>query len=355
MLIQSNNFLWSQEAKTPKQPTVIGLNLNYASLLRHSQNLQELDKSFPVGLGLEWSKMLLTQEAWEFCNCMPRVGAELSIWSWDNPDILGNGILAMGFVEPYFRTHKALNIVFRTGLGGAYLSQPYDESSNPLNLSYSTDLSFAIMVGAGVNYRLSDQWNLGVLLNYSHTSNGGVKSPNKGLNFPSINFRVLKSLNPIQFPSYEKVENRKPPELTSRLSLTHFSSWNDISIDERVNFYVFGIEGKYSRWVGRKSALSVATEVIFDYSRKEEIKLEQTNSNFVQAGVLVGHEFWLGKVTFSQQIGAYYYADYTTLDDVYQRYGLTYNFNRRFFAGINLKAHRHVADFFDFRIGYQFK
>ncbi|NRA92289.1 MAG: acyloxyacyl hydrolase, partial [Psychroserpens sp.] len=62
---------------------------------------------------------------------------------------------------------------------------------------------------------------------------------------------------------------------------------------------------------------------------------------------------WLGRVTFSQQIGVYYYNDYRITDDIYQRYGLNYNFSRHIFAGFNLKAHRHVADFFDFRIGYR--
>ncbi|NRA92724.1 MAG: acyloxyacyl hydrolase, partial [Psychroserpens sp.] len=43
-------------------------------------------------------------------------------------------------------------IFARMGLGGAYLTKPFDEVTNPLNLSYSTNLSFAIMVGFGVNY-----------------------------------------------------------------------------------------------------------------------------------------------------------------------------------------------------------
>jgi hypothetical protein len=63
----------------------------------------------------------------------------------------------MGFVEPYFRTHKKTNLFFRAGLGGAYLTQPFDENLNPQNLSYSTDLSFVLMVGAGVNYRLTNE------------------------------------------------------------------------------------------------------------------------------------------------------------------------------------------------------
>ena len=335
-------------------PTIIGLNIDYGYILKHSENLRELEDAYPQGIGFEWSKMLLTRNAWEFCNCFPRVGAELSYWNWDNPDILGSGIIAMGFAESYFRTQKRLNILFRTGLGGTYLTKPFDAESNPNNLSYSTNVSFALMVGLGLNYRLTDQWNVRFLAKYNHTSNGGIKTPNKGLNFPSISLGVNRSLESFTFPQFEKLDKREPPSNKVRISAVHFSGWSNASVGDKDKFYVFGFMGKYSRWIGGRSALTGATELIFDYSRREQIKLEGRNNGFLQGAALVGHEFWLGRVSFSQELGVYYYNEFRINDDVYQRYGLTYNFSRHIFAGFNLKAHRHVADFIDLRIGYRF-
>lgn len=355
-LINSNIVVWSQneDNKIDSMPTILGVSFDYAYILQHSENLRELDNAFPVGIGMEWSKMLLSKNAWEFCNCLPRIGVEAAYWTWDNPDILGSGLLVMGFVEPYFRTHKRMNFFFRAGLGSAYLSKPFDFENNPQNLSYSTNLSFAIMAGAGINYRLTNEWNIGILVKYNHTSNGGIKAPNKGINFPSVSFRINKSLNPILFPDFQKVENRKPPDKLSRLSIANFSGWSNATVGDQDKFYVFGIAGYFSKWIGRRSAISGGTEIIFDYSRRKQIRINNEDNNFVQAAALVGHEFWLGKVTFSQHVGVYYYNDYRINDDIYQRYGLTYNFSNHIFAGFNLKAHRHVADFFDFRIGYTF-
>ncbi|MEM6802746.1 MAG: acyloxyacyl hydrolase, partial [Bacteroidota bacterium] len=107
----------------------------------------------------------------------------------------------------------------------------------------------------------------------------------------------------------------------------------------------------YSHWFGGRSAFTLGSEVVLDYSRRERIRLDGANASFPQAAFLVGHEFWLGRVTFSQQIGIYYVNAYRNSDDVYQRYGLTYHFDKRWFAGFNLKSHRHVADFFDLRVG----
>lgn len=337
-----------------RRPTFIGLNIEYASLLKHAPTLREIPDAYPTGIGIDWGKLLLTENAWNFCNCFPKIGVNLSYWNFDNQEVLGNGVIAMGYVEPYFRTQKRTNLFFRMGLGGAYLTQPFDAETNPLNESYSTDLSFALMVGFGFSYRLTDKLNLRFAANYNHTSNGGISSPNKGLNFPSVNMGINSSFDDVVFPNLKKIGKRQPPDSKQRISIAHFSGWSNAAVGDKDKFYVFGFSGKYSRWIGNRSALIGGTEIIFDFSRREQINRNGTNTSFLQAAALVGHEFWLGRVTFSQELGVYYFNDFRINDDVYQRYSLTYNLNKHFFTGFSLKAHRHVADFFDLRVGYTF-
>ncbi len=346
---------WSQTKSTNavENPTLIGVNFDYAYFIEHSDALEDVGNAFPRGISLEWSKHLLSQQSWEFCNCFPRYGVDVSYWDFDS-DILGQGFLGIGFLEPYFRTHKPLNLIFRMGLGVAYQTKPFDQNTNPNNFSYSTNLSFALNVGLGMNYKINETLNLRMLAKFNHTSNGGVKEPNKGINFPSLSIGLNKSFKPYSYPNYDRISTRNPPPLKKYLSLTHFSGWNDTDVGDNDMFYVFGLAAKYSRWIGGRSALSVGTELILDYKRREQIRLEDSGEDFTQAALLVGHEFWLGKVIFSQQLGIYYYNDYRVTDDVYQRYALTYNFSDRLFGGVGLKAHRHVADFLDLRIGYKF-
>ena len=70
--------------------------------------------------------------------------------------------------------------------------------------------------------------------------------------------------------------------------------------------------------------------------------------------VNVGNEFLFGRFNFYQQLGIYLYAPYERVDAVYQRYGLSYRVIDNLIFGINIKAHRHIADFMDFRLGYMF-
>lgn len=344
----------TNDAFDESRPTVLGVGFDYGYLLKHAPTLRQIGDAFPIGISLEWSKHLLTQKSWDFCNCFPRVGVSLSYWDWGNPDVLGVGVLPLGFIEPYFLTQKRTNVFVRMGMGGAFLSNPFDEITNPLNESYSTLFSFSIVVGAGINYRLTDRLNLSLSAKYNHISNGGVRSPNKGLNFPTLNMGVHTSLVPVEFPNLTKNGKRAPPAQKEQWSITHFSGWSNANVGDRDKFYVFGFSGKYARWIGGRSALTVGTEWIFDYSRRERIRLANSDVAFGQGAALLGHEFWLGKVTFSQQLGVYYFIKNRTTDAVYQRYGLTYQLTKNIFTGFNLKAHRHVADFFDFRLGYRF-
>nr|WP_298999698.1 acyloxyacyl hydrolase [uncultured Allomuricauda sp.] len=336
------------------KPLFLGLSFDYGFLLRHSKSLREIEDAYPFGIRADGSKLLLTRKSWEFCNCFPRVGVSLAYWNWDNAEVLGSGIVGVGYLEPYFFTQKRTNLFVRMGLGGSYLTDPFDEVNNPRNQSYSTRLAFAIVLGAGLNYRITDKLNFRLAAKYSHISNGGVSSPNKGLNFPTISVGLNTSLVPIDYPNLPKISNRKPPEDKTRLSLVHFSGLSNATVGERDQFYVFGFSGHFSRWVGGRSAITIGTEFIADFARREQIQLEDADAMFPQGGLLVGHEFWLGKITFSQQLGIYYFNQFLTTDDVYQRYGLTYSFNKQIFTGFSLKAHRHVADFFDLRVGFTF-
>lgn len=91
---------------------------------------------------------------------------------------------------------------------------------------------------------------------------------------------------------------------------------------------------------------------MYDNGTGYVLEQEGDDATPVKAGLAIGHEFLLGKFLFSQQFGVYLSNPNPLHDDVYQRYGLVYRINKSLSAGINLKAHGHVANFLDFRLGF---
>jgi hypothetical protein len=342
----------SEPADSFRIAKVLGVKLHRGSVLVHSRELVPLRNSNPIGLEVDLAWHKLSQKAWKSCHCYPKLGVAATYWNYDQPDILGHGVTGLVYIEPVFGARRTLSFSIRAGFGLSYQTRPYDPVTNPDNLSYSTYVAFPLQLGGTAHIRLKPQWYLDVTAVYNHFSNGGIRDPNKGINWPSAAIGVGRYLDRPEFLNREKKDWREdnPPE--TRLDIVLFLAFNE----PRSKLYMFspGIEVKASRQIARINALTLGTEWIYDNSARHEMRAEGETASPKKGGVAAGHEFLLGKFVFSQQFGYYLYNNYRVFGDVYQRYGLVYRASRRLSAGINLKSHAHVADFVDFRVGASF-
>ena len=338
-----------EEVDLVKNPWVAGARGNYGFVILHSSSIAPIGVSYPIGIEGDFSKHLVGKKAWEFCNCYPRVGASLTFWEFDNPEILGQSVALVPYIEPIWMTRYKFNLSWRIGMGLAYLNRPWDPVTNPLNLSYSTRLAFPLMINLGLNYRVKPQWNIRATMAYNHISNGGIKLPNKGINFPTAGLGVDYTLSPIDFRERDKF--RKPePDKKNRYSVHFFNSLKNADPSDPDQYWIWGVSAWYGRWIGKTSALNAGIEYIEDGSRRMRIIDQDLGLDHRRFAVVGGHAFWLGRVTFAQQLGVYLYDDYKVNDPVYQRYTLTCRIWDPIHFGMSVKAHRHVADFLDFRV-----
>ena len=96
---------------------------------------------------------------------------ELSAGVWDNPDESTADIA----LTPVFRIERAL--LYLEAAIGIHLVQTHISAHR----TFSTALQFGEHVGAGIH---SGKYDLG--LRVQHLSNGGVRSPNPGINFVTV-------------------------------------------------------------------------------------------------------------------------------------------------------------------------
>ena len=83
--------------------------------------------------------------------------------------------------------------------------------------------------------------------------------------------------------------------------------------------------------------------------------MEDQSGNGIKVGAMLGHEFLWGKYIFSQQVGVYLFNPTPFYPAWYHRWGVYYVINDKFMTGINLKAHKQVANYLDVRFIYTFK
>jgi lipid A 3-O-deacylase PagL len=334
----------------------LGLKTNYGFIIPHSESIKSISDANPWTIELDFSRLKTDDKTYQQCACYPKSGFVLSYINFDNPEIIGHGITLVPFIEPFFGDYKKLLFSLRAGSGIVYLSNPYDSISNPQNFFYSTHLSFVLIMNFRLNYFISDNININLSANYHHISNGGIKTPNKGINFPMASIGVNYIINPVSFGNDKKVPFQEIHQKRNYFIPSIFYTQKEIGEDGRI-YPLYGVDIFYKRIIGRVSTVNLGGEFVVDRSVKRRIELDTTGdfgSDYKYFALETGHTFLMGKFWFSTDLGLYLYKNHTTKDQWFQRYCLNYIFNKKYHVGVSLKAHRHVASFLDFRIGLVF-
>lgn len=351
LFLVSSILVCQEVADESKTLFSFGLNIHRAFIIVHNKEIKPVEDANPIAIQAEFAWQKRDESSWNKCRCFPKMGAAFQFWDFDHPEILGYGLNSYFFIEPEYGASKFFSFSFRGGFGASLLSNPYDEYENPDNQSYSTKLAFALIVSAKAGFRLSDKIRLDIAPYYNHVSNGGVKQPNKGINYPSISAGLTYYPKGLKYNTYNEVEWDKN-SAKKRLDISPFLSWKQV--DKDVHVFSPGIEVKGSKQIAQINALTLGTEYLEDNFAKYEFEKQNENGNWRKFSVAAGHEFLLGRILFSQQIGLYIYNPDWEGDILYQRYGFVYRFTDFLALGINLKAHRQVADLVDYRIVLSF-
>lgn len=356
MLFYGFSLLFVADAigqKSDLTSTIVGVKTQVNFIIPHSPDLRKIADTYPLGFQVEWSRLNLSQNAWEQCNCYSKVGLSFAYFNYRNPSQLGNSYNLILFAEPLLTFKRDFFVSFRPGAGITYLDQVYDEESNPANTFYSSPISFIVLLNLALNYKLAESWQINLTAHYNHISNGGIKQPNKGMNFPGLGLGVDYIIKPIAMAEREKVSIEKGRILAyGRLFATRKTK-SATEDDPEKSKLLFGIAGGAKTRVANFNAVSAGLELIRD-NTLSEVSGKKRKAPYV-LGAGIGHHFIFGRFNFNQQMIYYLYKPYNFTDKkFYQRYELAYQINQYLLVGVSLKAHGHVAENFDLRVGVVF-
>lgn len=342
----------AQENPYPQKvssPIHAGVRAHYGFIFAHSRDVSNLANSYPSGIEINVSKRLTSQKTWDQCHCYPHTGLIVSYFDYNNK-IVGRSVTAAPYLEPVFKINRSIHFTVSGALGLSYLTRPYHAQSNPANQSYSLPVGGYLALGTGFHMRASDKLWFNISAQYNHISNGGIKEPNKGLNYPTIAGGFHYYPKAPFIPTWPVRDNETPHRFSFRAEM--YGSSKSILPGEKKRYFIGGFQLSAGKQISLLNSLRVSAEWTFDYALQERLRRNDGNSShFHRAGLLLGHEFLMGRFLFSQHMGWYVYnpSGYNTL--LYQRYSMLYKINSRWFTGVNLKAHGHIANFIDFRTG----
>lgn len=324
-----------------------GIEGQYGSIIPHAPELREISSTNPLGLQFSYSRLNSSRESWKICNCFHYVGFQLTYHDFKNPEILGQATSLSAFFEPILLNNDKFEFTLKSGMGFTYLNQVYDEEANPLNTFYSNPFSFLLFIQPKINYQLTDRLDGNVSVMFNHISNGGQRQPNRGMNFPMVGLGMSYVLNRQKLPIYEaEMEEDKWGFYIDVFGTTRKSK------DLQSRDFLLGSSIGFNYNIFPISAIGGGGEIYTDQSLLNE---DYEGGNGFVAAPYVSHQFNFGRFSFSQRL-AYYVEkplDYRD-DSFYQRYIIQYRIGENLQFGVGMKAHAHVAENIDFRLGWKF-
>lgn len=342
------------QADVGKNPRSLGMRIHYGFIIPHSESIREISHSMPRGFQVDYARHLNTQEVWDRAGCYPRIGLSFSYFDYDNPSILGHSYTLSGFVEPFITFRSRLNPLIRMGAGISYLDKVFHPEHNPDNLFFSHPLSFYLLLNAGLNYRFNDLFSIILTGNYSHISNGRMRLPNKGMNFPTLSMGVDYKIDPVNLPDRSRNLTKKDIHGNLfRMNIAAYASRKEAH-DYGKKYQVYGFELTGSYVASRISGIGLGIEVTHDRSLQVKESLRDDGPAHYHPTTLAGlatHELFMGSFIFDQALGAYVNKPSPSSPRFYQKIGLRYRMNPFFNFGVVLKTHTQTADFVSLKIG----
>jgi hypothetical protein len=325
----------------------IGIQAHYGFIIPHSASIREISHTRPFGFEISWNRLHTSPEKYRVFNAYWVSGIELRYFNFQNPEILGSVYDLTLFAEPVVVNGKNYLFTVRGGAGLSYHTKVYDAVENPLNMFFSSHISFPLYVDARFKYRIGEKCFLTLNACYNHISNGGIKQPNKGMNFPTIaiGFEYFKNPVPVlEKDLMEGKETHKPRPYFLIQALASIKVLGGLNGEPEKSAFIYGFHARFAKPLTRIYALNAGGEIIVDGYIKESLKRENSDIDHKRIALTAGQDFMLEKVLFTQYLGFYLYSPNKAPNSVYQKYELAYRVNEKVNIGVYLKAHLQVAE-----------
>jgi hypothetical protein len=352
-------FIFKQSVISANSDTIphifTGFQAHYGFIIPHSKSIRDVSHTSPYGFAISYGKFHTSFSDWKVFNGFWISGLEASCFNFQNPKVLGSAIAISAFAEPVLMHGKKFYFTIRGGGGLSYHSQIYDPDDNPLNLFFSSRISFPLYFSVRFKYRISEKTFIAISGNYNHISNGGYRQPNKGMNFPTLAIGLdhFHKQPPVLDDNYYSFrETRKRRIVFTIQALTTVRMINKEGDFPGKACFVYGLNTRISKPIGSIYAINAGAELIGDGYIRETLRRDMQQVDYKRFALTLGQDFTLGKVIFTQYFGAYLYSPNKARNPIYQKYEISYNFSKDFSFGVYIKAHAQVAESMGITLNY---
>lgn len=246
---------------------------------------------------------------------------------------------------------------FGMGLGLAHLSKKFDRINNYQNLAIGSNYNAAVRFELSMQFKLALQLQFNTGFSMLHISNGTIKAPNYGLNYPAIfagfDWKV----------SGRKINLMKPENLNIKRRKINVRVMASVASKQIINvwdkdFRILATSLTISGYYNNTNKILIGFDGIYDETTKYLYEQEEKPTDYwvdiTKFGVNIGHEWTFSKISIFMNLGYYLHNNNENNTTFYNKLGINYNFLKFAFVGLNLQTHWAKADFLSVGMGFNF-
>ncbi len=320
-------------------------------LLTHHEELTDAYGGLtPSAVDFIWLRQTNGKKDWQRTWNYPDIGMSFSWIDLKDPE-LGQTFYTTVFLQKYIGNRgNDLQFSFKVAPGFAYSTETYEQVDNENNTFISSHFNMVMEGNFLAHYRLTPEWHTYGGVQFTHYSNGGVKTPNSGFNIPSLTMGIIYSPGTTTFErNHEPVD-----EIEDKFSTYLMYAGSVKSAGDNTNEVGFAWTfSGYGHWrLNQKSALTAGVDVFYNSTIRE--RLDDPEANQYRVALQAGHDLIAGPTSLLFQLGYYVYRPEDVDKSFYWRLGIKQQMGKKLFAGIFLKAHMGKADVIEWGLGYRF-
>jgi len=334
--------------------------VNYGFMVNHHLEMRIFNAHFPsfeINLGKETYGM----QRWQAMYSYPIMGVSYWYSQMGNSEFLGSANAVFPYINyPIVRNQKQ-ELNFRVGLGLAYLTKRFDRLENYKYIAIGSHVNAAINLMAEYRLRINSrmQTSFGVAL--MHFSNGSTKTPNYGMNTPSVNlafaYRLSKenpSLNKKIRPLLYTFEFPESKSIDLLLGAT--AAYKDMGSETSKSFMIYNFYANVMKQFSFKSSAGIGFDVTYDesdyYFAEQDSVSYQQKSELLRFGIGPAYQLHMSRLSYTFGVGFYIKAKLAPTT-TYFKLGLQYQVTQGLFVNLTLRTNFGRADYLGLGLGYK--
>ena len=334
--------------------------VNYGFMVNHHLEMRIFNAHFPsfeINLGKETYGL----KRWQTMYGYPIMGVSYWYSQLGNSELLGSANALFPYINyPIVRNTKH-EINLRVGLGLAYLTKRFDRLENYKYIAIGSHINAAMNLMAEYRWRFNPRMNVAFGVAFMHFSNGATRTPNYGMNTPSVNlafaYRLSKEntyINKKIMPSLYLFEF--PESKTIDLLIGATTAYKDMGSEYGKAFMIYNFSANIMKQFSFKSSAGIGFDLTYDESDYYIAKLNNVaykqKGELLRYGIGPAYQLHMSKLSYNFGLGFYLKAKLAPTSS-YFKLGLHYQVAKGLFANITLRTNFGRADYLGIGLGYK--